>query len=189
MHFRTRVIERRDAKERVVVRLTMMVLFHLCRLGETAMMVEGWPWKARRAAREVDGGVLVFVEGDGRIGAWIVGRELTVVLGKGRAVLPHVEEQPAVGDLGGDLLDASGELGTEDEYVDVCLLDAVGDFLGGIAEIERNGSGPALEYAEVDGQPFKTVHEQDGDLVALLHATREKQVGEAVCLLGRTRSR
>ena len=151
MHLGTRVVQRRDAQEGVVVRLAMVVLLHLGGLGEAAMMVKDGLGKARRAAREVDGGVLVLVEGDGRIGARAIGGELAIVLREGRAVLPHVEEQPAMADLAGNLLDAAGELRAEHEYVDIGLLDAVGDLLGGIAEVERNGRRAALEYAEVYG--------------------------------------
>ena len=82
-----------------------------------------------------------------------------------------------------DFLDATGELRAEHEDVDIGLLDAVGDFLGGVAEVERYGRRAALEDAEVNGQPLEAVHEQDRDLVALLHATREQQVGEAIGLL------
>lgn len=164
MHLGTRVVQRRNAQEGVVMRLTVMVLLHLGRLGEAAMMMQDGLGKARRAAREVDGGVFVLVERDGGIGARAVGRELSVVLGEGRAVLAHVEEQPAMADVIDDFLDATGELRAEHEDIDIGLLDAVGDFLGGVSEVERYGRRAALEDAEVYGQPLEAVHEQDRDL-------------------------
>ena len=64
-----------------------------------------------------------------------------------------------------------------------CLVHAVLDLGRGVPEVERHDRGAAFEDAEIDGQPLETVHEQDGDLVALLDATRDQQVGKAVALL------
>ena len=183
VHLGAGVVERRDAQKDVVTRLAVVLLLHLRRLREAAVMMQDGLGKARRAAREVDGGVLVFRKRDHGVRTRAVGGELAVVLREGRAVLAHVEQQAMRLDGRDDLLDAPGELRAEDEDVDVGLVHAVLDFGRGVAEVERHDRGAAFEDAEVDGQPLEAVHEQDGDLVALLDATRDEQVGKAVALL------
>ena len=69
-----------------------------------------------------------------------------------------------------------------DEHVGIRKLKAVLDFIRSVAEVERNSHATSLENAEIDGQPFKAVHEQNGNLVALLQSAAQKEVGETVRL-------
>ena len=183
VHAGARVVERRDAEKYVVGGLAVVGLLHLGGLGEALVVVEDGLGEAGRARAEVDGRVLVRVQGDHRVGGGAQRDELVVGLGPGRAIVAHVEQEPAGGHALGDLLDAADELGPEDEDVDVGLVHAVLDLVRGVAEVERHHGGAGLEGAEVDGQPLDAVVEQDGDLVVLADPAREQQVGKAVGLL------
>ena len=109
--------------------------------------------------------------------------ELRVALREGRTVLAHVKTRLHARDAVGDLLDASGELGTEHEHVRVCKLQAVLDLIRRVAEIERHREAAGLERAEVDRQPLQAVHQEDRDLVALGESAGEQKIREAVGLL------
>ena len=183
VHEGSRVVERRDAQEHVVVGLRVVVLLHLRGLRERAVRVQDRLGEAGGAAGEVDRGVIGLADGNHRVRARAHGREQVVVLREGGAVLADVEQQAAARDLVCHALDSAGELGAKHQDVDVGQAHAVVDLLGGVAEVEGHHHGAALEHAEVDGQPLDTVHQQDGDLVALAHAARGEQVGKAVGLL------
>ena len=62
-------------------------------------------------------------------------------------------------------------------------MHAVVDFIRCIAEIERHGQRACLEDTKVYGQPFQTVHQQDGHLFALAKPPAEQQIGKAVGVL------
>ncbi len=79
-----------------------------------------------------------------------------------------------------DRLHPAHELRSEDQGPRVGQLEAVLDLLRRVAEVQRDGDGPGLEDAEVDGQPLQAVHQEDGHLVALADAAAEQQVGEPV---------
>ena len=160
-----------------------MLLLHLRSLRKTLMVVQDGLGEARGAAREVDGSVLVLGDRHKGVGAGHVGSKLVVALGKGGAVAADVKEQAVLGDARLNLLDAAGELRAEDKDVDVSQVDAVLNLLGGVAEVERDHRCAALEHTKEDGQVLEAVHKKDCDLVALLHATTQKQVGKAICLL------
>ena len=183
VHCGTGVIERRDAQKHVVVGLPVVLLLHLRRLREALMVVQDGLGEAGGAAREVDGGILVLRDRHKGVGAGHVGGELVVALGKRRAVAADIEKQAVLGNARLDLLDAAGELRAEDKDVDVGQIDAVLNLLGGIAEVERDHRCAALKHAEENGQVLEAVHEKDCDLVALLYATAQKQVGKAIRLL------
>ena len=161
----------------------MVGLLHLGGLRKRAVRVQYRLGKARRARRIVDGRVVVFGNGHLRVGRRAVRGQLAVALGKARAVLAHVEEQAVGLDGGGHLLDAPGELRSEDEHVHVGLVHTVVNLGAGVAEVQRHRARPAFQHAEVDGQPFEAVHQKYGHLVAFAHAARNQEVGEAVGLL------
>ena len=82
-----------------------------------------------------------------------------------------------------DALDTANELRAEDQHLDLCQVGAVLDLISGVTEVEGNGDGTGLQDTEVDGEPLQTVIHEDGNLVALLHATGDEHVGKAVGLL------
>ena len=183
VELRARVVERRDAEEHVVVNGLVVARLHLGGLRKREMRVQDGLGEAGGAARVVDRAVLVEADGDARVVARAVARELEVVLGEVGAHAAHEEEQAVARDGTETILHAAHELGPEDQGVCLGLGEAVLDLGAGVAEVERHRHGAGLEDAEVDGQPFEAVVEQDGDLVALADAAREQQVGEAVGLL------
>ena len=183
VHLRAGVVERRDAEEDVVVRLAVVGLLHLAALGERAVPQDDRLREAGRAGGVVDRRVVVERERNLRAARGAVRDEVAVALGERRAVAADVEEGLHLRELVGDLLDAPDELGAEDEEGGVREVDAVPDLVGGVAEVERDRERARAEDAEVDREPLEAVHEEDRDLVALLHAAREQEVGEAVGLL------
>ena len=183
VHLGAGVVERRDEEELVLAGLPMVLLLHDRALREAAMRMQDGLGEARGAAAEIDGRVVVLGKGDHRVRARAIVGEHPVILGEGRAIVAHVEQQAPRGVRGDYLLHAPRELRAEHEHVDIGLIHAVGDLVGGIAEVQRNHHGAALQHAEVDGQPLQAVHEQDGHLVARAHPARYEQVGEAVGLL------
>ena len=183
VHLRAGVVERRDAEEHVVLRLPVVVLLHLAGVHEAVVLEHDRLREAGRAAREVDRRVVVIGERDRRGAARAVRHEAPVGLGEGGTVVAHVEARAHARDAVRDLLHAAHELGAEHERVGVGKLQAVLDFIRRVAEVERHGETPGAQHAEVDGQPLEAVHQEDCDLVALLVAAREEEVGEAVRLL------
>ena len=167
--------------------LPVVVLLHLGRLREALVVVQDRLGKAGGAAGEVDRGVLVGRERHARVRRRAQARQLAVALRPRGAVVAHVEEQAPRLDAVHDLLDAADELRAKDEDVDVGLVEAVRDLVGGVAEVERHHRGARLQDAKVERQPLDAVVEQDGDLVVLADAAGEQQVGKAVGLLVKDR--
>lgn len=133
------MIEGRDEQEHVVPRLAVVDVFDLRRVHERTVRVQDGFRKARRAARKVDGGVVLVgklhVGGDGGI----VVDLLVVTLCKSRHHdAAHKEEDTVFADLVGDLLDAPDEFGAEEKDVDFGKIDAVSDLLRRIAVVERH---------------------------------------------------
>ena len=80
-----------------------------------------------------------------------------------------------------DLFYTSDEFRSEDQDIRLGEIDAVFDFIRGIAEIERDSDCAGFENAEINGQPVHAVHQKDRDLVALDDAARDQEIGDAVC--------
>ena len=183
MHLRARVVEGRDAEEAVVLRLAVVVLLHAAGVHEAAVAQDDGLGEARRAGAEVDRRVVVVREGDGGRAGRTVAREAAIRLREGGAVVAHVEARAHARHAVDDLLDAARELRAEDEDVRVREFEAVLDLVRRVAEVERHGQTARPQRAEVDRQPLQAVHQQDGDLVALLVAAAQEEVREAVRLL------
>ena len=165
------------------MRLPVVRLLHLGRLREALVVVQDRLGEARGAAGEVDRGVLVGGERHARVRRGAQARQLAVALRPGGAVVAHEEEQAPRLDAVHDLLNAPDELRAKDEDVHVGLVQAVGDLVRGVAEVQRHHRGARLEHAKVEREPLDAVVEQDGDLVVLADAAAEQQVGKAVGLL------
>ena len=182
VHLRAGVIQRRDAQEHVVVGLAVVSLLGAGGVHQALVVVQDGLGEARGAGGEVDGRVVGVGQLHVRGVAGLVRRQVQIILGKGRAVVAHVEQQLHAGDLVDDLLHAADELRPEEQCVHVGQLRAVADLVGGIAIVHRHGQRACLEDAEVHRQPLQAVHQQHGNLVALFDAPAEQQVGTAVRL-------
>ena len=183
MHLGADVIERRDAEEIVVMGLAMVLLLGDGGAHEARMPMEDGLWEARRAAREIDRAQIGVLDAHARL----LGREVTdariVALGEARAALADVIETLDLRDIVDDVFDAPDEFLAEHKRVHLGELQAVLDLVRGIAVVERNRDGAALERPHVDGKPLQAVHEQDGHLAVARDAGIEEQMREAVRML------
>ena len=129
------MIKGRNAKENVVVGLSVVVLFGKARVHKATVLVKDRFGKSRGARREIDCSVVVICNGDGRL----VGRaENYVVLEavcKGGAVLADIEKMLYVGDPVAYLFDSSDKFGAEDKNRNVSLGKTVFYLLGGVSEV------------------------------------------------------
>ena len=176
------MVERRNAEEAVLLRLPVVVLFDLARMHEAVVLQDDGLREARGAGTEVDGGLVVVVQRNGRRTRRAVPDHAAEALREGRAVVPDIEAQAHARHAVRNRLDAARELGPEHERVGVGEFEAVLDFVRRIAEIQGNRETARLQDAEVDRQPLQAVHQQNSDLVALLETAAEQEVGEPVRL-------
>ena len=88
------VVQGRDAQEHVVVVDAVVLLLHLRCLGQAPVLVEDGLGEAGGAGGEVDGTVVLVVDGHGGIHGRAVGDHAAVVGGIGGhlALLAHKEE-------------------------------------------------------------------------------------------------
>ena len=151
------VVQGRDAQEHVIVLDVVVLLLHLRRLGEAAVFVEDGLGEAGGAGGKIDGPVVIVGDEDlgGRGGA--VRHQLPVALGKGGAVVPHVNQQAAVAELVRNGLDAADKLRAEQQHLHLRQVRAVLDLLRRVAEVEGHSNGPGFQNTEIDGQPFQAV--------------------------------
>ena len=146
------------------------------------MGVQNGLGEARGAGGEVDGRVVVLRElhSGGTAGAEL--HQPVVAVGEGGHVLAHVEEGLHPGEPGEGGGHPLRELRPEHQHGNLGEVRAVGDLLVGVPVVHGHGQGPGLQNAEVDGQPFEAVHEEDPHLVPLLHVPGEQEVREPVGL-------
>ena len=182
MHLRSGMIEGRDAEEHVVARLSVMVLLHTAGGDQGEVLMQDRLREARRAGGEIDRRIVVLVAGDGGSGRRTIGHEAVIAVGKLRYVGADVKEIFEKGQIEKDGLNTGRELGPENEHGNIRELGAVTDLIRGIAVVHRNCERAGLQNAEIYGQPFKAVHEQDRDFVAFFNAAGQEKIGEAVCL-------
>ena len=158
----------------------MMMMLYFGGMHQALMIVQDRFGKAGRAGREIDGRVVMVIDGDGGRLAGAVCGAGDIVFREAGAGSAHIKQQAVLADALGDLFDAADKFRSEDEHVGLRQVDAVFDLFRGIAEIERYGDGAGLQDAKIDRQPFQAVHQQDGHFVPFAHAAAEQQVGKAV---------
>ena len=181
VHLGAGVVQRRDAQEHVVAGLAVVVLLHLAGAHQRAVVVQYGLGEARGARGEVDGRVVRLGQLHRRRAGGAEGGQLHAVLGVGgRRGVAHEEQRFDLGQVAHDGVHAGNELRPEHQHLDVGKIQAVLNLVAGIAEVHGNGDAAGLEHAEVDGQPFQAVHQQDAHLGAPLDAPAEQQVGKAV---------
>ena len=161
----------------------MVLLLHLRSLGQTPVLMEDGLGEAGGAGGEIDRAIVVVGDEDLGRRRGAIGRQLAITLGKGGAVVPYVDEQTALAELGLDALNTANELRAKDQNLNLGQVGAVLDLIGGIAEVEGDRQSARLQNAEVDGEPLQAVIHQNGNLVTLLHAPGNEHVGKTVGLL------
>ena len=125
--------------------------------------------------------MILLVQGDGRMGGGAEAGEPDAVLGVAGAILADVEAHADTGDLILNGIHTADEFGAEDQHLHIRQLQAILDLVGGVTEIHGHGDAAGLEDAEIDGQPLQAVHQQDGDLGALLQTAAQQKVCKPVC--------
>ena len=181
VHFRPRVIERRDAEEHVVLCLPMVMLLGHAGADKRLVPVQDRLWKAGRAGGEIDRCVVVFIQRNRRDARRAEAHESAAVLGIVRHVPSHKQPEPHARQTLLNRIKTRNKFRPENQNLHVRQLQTVGNFIGRIPEVERNGDAPGLENAEINRQPFQTVHQQNADLRAAPDIPTQKKVGEPVC--------
>ena len=136
--------------------------------------------EAGRAGGEVDGGVIVLTEGDGRDAGGTEAHEPAAVLRVARHVPADEQADLHAGQALLNGIETADEFRPEDQDLHVGQIQTVRDLVRSVAEVERHRDAPGLEDAEINGQPLQTVHQQNADLRAAFHAAAEQEVCEPV---------
>ena len=136
--------------------------------------------EAGGAGGEVDGGVIVLTEGDGRDAGGTEAHEPAAVLRVARHVPADEQADLHAGQALLNGIETADEFRPEDQDLHVGQIQTVRDLVRSVAEVERHRDAPSLEDAEINGQPLQTVHQQNADLRAAFHAAAEQEVCEPV---------
>ncbi len=180
VHLGTGMVQRRNAQEHIVVGLSVVGLLRFHGVGEAAVQVQNGLGEAGGAGGIIDGtGVVVRQRHFGIVGG-AEGDHLVIAVRKGGAVFPHIKEVFHLGNAVADFFHTADEFRAEDEHGAVRLIQAVLDFICGIAVVERHRHGAGTQGTEIHRQPFQAVHQKDSHLVAFFQAAGEQQIGEAV---------
>ena len=180
VHLRARVVERRDAEENVVFGLAVVMLLGHAGTDERLVPVQDRLREAGRAGGEVDGGVIVLTESDGRDAGGTEAHEPAAVLRVARHVPADEQADLHAGQALLNRIETADEFRPEDQDLHVGQIQTVRDFVRSVAEVERHRDAPGLEDAKINGQPLQTVHQQNADLRAAFHAAAEQEVCEPV---------
>ena len=181
MHFCTGMVQRRNTKEYVIPSLTVVSLFDFCSMGQAGMCMQNGLGKTGGAGGEVNSAI-VFV---GKIDAWsdrrAIGDQLFITVRKRRTVVSDIENIPNSGDPVQNCLDPSGEFRSEDKSVNIGQRQTMQDLVRIITVIQRYGQSAGFQNAKIDGQPFQTIHQKNGDFIPFFDAAGQQQIGEAIC--------
>ena len=180
VHFRARVIERRNAEKYVVLGLTVMLLLHGGGVGKTAMIVQNGFGEACGSAGKIDRRVVLFGERNVGIQCRLICRQLLVALGKVGAIVSYVDPHSDVGVSFYVGFHAPDKFRSEHQMLGIRFFETVGNLVGGVAIVQRNGNGTRFEDTEVNGKPLQAVHEQDRYLGAFHNPSGKQKIGEAV---------
>ena len=158
-----------------------MALLHDAGVHQAPVRVQDRLREPGGSGGEIDRAVVIVRDIDaGRLGRAVL--DQIEAVRKGGAVISHVEEVLDPRHSVEDRLHAACELRPEDQTVHIRQLQAVQDLLGVVAEVQRHHHGAGLQDAEVNGQPFNTVHQQDRHLGVPADPPGEQEVREAVRL-------
>ena len=180
VHFCTRMVQRRDAEERVLPGLLVVILFHRAGMDKAAVTVHDRFRETCRAGGEVDRRVIVVGERNGGRFAGTVGDQTGIGFRKGWAIFANIQQCFDPGQTVADGFHPAGELRTEDQHFHVRQIQTVFDLLRRITEVQRHRHGSAFENTEVDGQPFQTIHQEDPHFRAALDVAGQQKVRHPV---------
>ena len=175
------MVERRDAEENVAAVLSVVVLFCKTGLNKRLMVVQNCLWKTCCAGGEVYCGIVLFAECNRRCGGGAVTCQFKAVLCVGRYISAHKEQCFNCRDIIRNCINTADKFRAENQHLNICKVKTVFDFISRVAVVHRNCHTAGLEDAKVYRQPFKTVHNQHGNLCAFFYASAEQKVGNAVC--------
>ena len=144
MHLRAGVIKRRNAQEYIVFLLIVMVLLHLRRMGQRAVLVQDRFRKSGRPGREIDRAEIIICKRYLRIVARAVRYFPVIVFRVIRRTVSDKEQQSVLHECVFDVVQSLDKLNTEKQYRDICQFHAVLDLRRIISEIQRNSNGSAL---------------------------------------------
>ena len=182
VHLGPGVVQRRDAEENVVPGLAVVLLLGKAGVHQRAVPVQDGLGEACRSGGKIDGGAVVLLQQDRRRFKGAVGHEAVKMLGVGGQLRLAADKEAAAELVHGlrDLLEPIDEFTPEHQDLHVGKLQAVGDLIGGIAEVERDGDAARFQDPKIDGQPLQAVHHQDADFGPLPDAAAEQKIGHAV---------
>ena len=184
MHLCAGMIQRRNAQEYILLGLTVMMLLHAGCMHQRFMVVQNGLRESRRAGGEINRRIVLIGNVDERRLTRTVCRQMGVILRPARtSALAKIEHQAIASQLIGNRLQSADKMIAKHNCVDLCQLRTILDFIGIITEIERHRQRTGLENAKINRQPFQTVHQQNGNFIALFDAAAQQQIGKAVCLL------
>ena len=180
MHFRARVIKRRYAEENVVALLGMVFLLRYRRTHKRLVAVQNGFRKTCGAAGKINRGVILVAEHDiGTRGGSLL-RQQFVTVRESRAILAHEKHCAHFVEFAEHRFHPADELLAEHQHGHVGEVEAIFDFVRGVAVVERHGDCARLEYAEIYRQPLQAIHKQNTHFLAALHAFGNQQVGKPV---------
>ena len=169
VHFCSGVVKRGNAEKYIVLCLRVVGLLRSRRVHESAVRVEYRFREARCSGGIVYRSVVGIRQLHSRRFRRAVVDEGVEAVGKGRAVAARIKPHFYSRDPFDDLLYSSRKLRAEHDVVAVRLIEAVFYLIGGVSEIQRNRNSARFEYSEISRQPFKAVHHQNCNLVALFY--------------------
>ena len=103
-----------------------------------------------------------------------------IVFRKSRAAVTDVIEKAVLSDLIGYFFHTSDKFRSEYKNIHIRKIQTILDLLGRIAEIQRYCKSTCFQDAEINGKPFQTVHEENGNLVSLLNTAFQEKIGETI---------
>ena len=139
----------------------MVFLLHLGCLHQALMIVENRLRKSRSPRGKIDGRVVLLFQTHQRRLTGTICHQFPVTLRESRTSVSHIDQQASPADPLFDKLDTPDKFRTEEQYMNLCQLHAVGDLVSVKAEIERHRNGSGLQDSEVDGQPLQTVEHEN----------------------------
>ena len=158
----------------------MVILFGKARGRQAAMRMKNRLGKTGRAGREINRRFVFARQFDFGSVRRTVGRQRMERLGKRRTRLAEEKQTAHAVKLVGDRFHAPDKFGAEDEKIDVGQSDAIFNFVGSVAEIERHGDAAGLQHAKINREPFEAIHQKNPDFIALLQPATKEQVRKTI---------
>lgn len=180
VHLGAGVVQGRDTQEDILFGGLVVVLFHLCRVHQSPVLMQDGLGKAGGAGGKVNGRVILVCERDLRRPAGAVGGVHGVILGEAGTSIAHIVEQAVFSHFICDLFHAADELRPEEKNVYLRQVQAVLNLVRRVAEVQGNGQGSGFQDSEIYGKPFQTVHKKDGYLISFFYPPLQQQIGHAV---------